>query len=58
VTRAGSASVRAIVTIQRRVQEPLALRILQGEFPAGETIRVDAQGDDLAFTRVVEAVPV
>jgi ATP-dependent Clp protease ATP-binding subunit ClpB len=45
-------------TIQRRVQDPLALRILQGEFPGGETIRVDAQGDDLAFTRVVEAVPV
>jgi len=45
-------------TIQRRVQDPLALRILEGEFAEGDTIRVDARGDDLVFTKVVEAVPV
>jgi ATP-dependent Clp protease ATP-binding subunit ClpB len=44
-------------TIQRRVQDPLALRILQGEFVAGDTVRVDAEAGDLTFTKVVEAVP-
>jgi ATP-dependent Clp protease ATP-binding subunit ClpB len=45
-------------TIQRRVQDPLALKILEGEFAEGDTVRVDARGDELTFTRVVEAVPV
>jgi ATP-dependent Clp protease ATP-binding subunit ClpB len=45
-------------TIQRWVQDPLALRILEGEFAEGDTVRVDAHGDELAFTKVVEAVPV
>jgi ATP-dependent Clp protease ATP-binding subunit ClpB len=44
-------------TIQRRVQDPLALRILAGEFAQGDRVRVDASGDDLVFTRVVDAVP-
>ncbi|HEV8676682.1 MAG TPA: ATP-dependent chaperone ClpB [Methylomirabilota bacterium] len=44
-------------TIQRRVQDPLALKILAGEFAEGDTVRVDAKGDELTFTRVVEAVP-
>ncbi|HPW21681.1 MAG TPA: ATP-dependent chaperone ClpB [Vicinamibacterales bacterium] len=42
--------------IQRMLLDPLALRILQGEFADGDTIRVEAAGDDLAFTRV-EASP-
>ncbi len=45
-------------TIQRRLQDPLALRILEGEFGEGDTVRVDAQDGQLTFTRVVEAVPV
>jgi ATP-dependent Clp protease ATP-binding subunit ClpB len=45
-------------TIQRRVQDPLALKILAGEFAEGDTVRVDAKGDELTFTKVVEAVPV
>jgi ATP-dependent Clp protease ATP-binding subunit ClpB len=45
-------------TIQRRVQDPLALKILAGEFAEGDTVRVDARGDELTFTKVVEAVPV
>jgi ATP-dependent Clp protease ATP-binding subunit ClpB len=45
-------------TIQRRVQDPLALRLLEGEFGEGDTIRVDAKGDDLTFTSVVDATPV
>jgi ATP-dependent Clp protease ATP-binding subunit ClpB len=45
-------------TIQRRVQDPLALKILEGEFAEGDTVKADARGDDLVFTRVAEAVPV
>jgi ATP-dependent Clp protease ATP-binding subunit ClpB len=44
-------------TLQRRVQDPLALRLLEGEFAAGDTVRVDARGDDLVFTKIVAAVP-
>ncbi|MCX6070597.1 MAG: type VI secretion system ATPase TssH, partial [Chloroflexi bacterium] len=40
--------------IQRELQDPLALRLLQGEFRQGETIRVDAGADGLTFTAVVE----
>jgi ATP-dependent Clp protease ATP-binding subunit ClpA len=38
------------------VQDPLALRLLEGEFQPGDTVRVDARGDELSFTKVVEAV--
>jgi ATP-dependent Clp protease ATP-binding subunit ClpB len=37
-------------TIQRRLQDSLALRILEGEFAEGDTIRVDAHGNELVFT--------
>jgi ATP-dependent Clp protease ATP-binding subunit ClpB len=36
--------------IQKLLQDPIALRILQGELKDGETVKVEAQGDDLAFT--------
>ena len=38
--------------IQREVQDPLAMRILEGELPEGSTIRatLDERGDALAFT--------
>ena len=36
-------------TIQRRVLDPLALRILEGDFGEGDTIVVDADGDALAI---------
>jgi ATP-dependent Clp protease ATP-binding subunit ClpB len=39
-------------TIQRKLLDPLALEILQGAFGDGDTIRVEAAGDDLAFVRV------
>jgi ATP-dependent Clp protease ATP-binding subunit ClpB len=45
-------------TIQRRVQDPLALKILEGEFAEGDTVKVDARGGELVFTRVADAVPV
>ena len=44
--------------IQRLVENPLALRLLEGEFAEGETVRVDAQGDELLFERSVAAEPV
>jgi ATP-dependent Clp protease ATP-binding subunit ClpB len=42
--------------IQRLVENPLALRLLDGDFHDGDTIRVDAQNGELAFTRVGEPV--
>jgi ATP-dependent Clp protease ATP-binding subunit ClpB len=45
-------------TLQRRVQDALALRLLEGELVAGDTVRVDAKAGELVFTKAVEAVPV
>src|SRR5581483_11221511 len=42
--------------IQRSVENPLALRLLEGDFGDGDTIRVDAQNGDLVFTKVGEPV--
>ena len=36
--------------IQRRVQDPLALRLLEEDVAEGATVRVDAAGDDAALT--------
>jgi ATP-dependent Clp protease ATP-binding subunit ClpB len=38
-------------TIQRLIQDPLAIKILEGEFKEGDRIQVDAHGDELGFTR-------
>jgi ATP-dependent Clp protease ATP-binding subunit ClpB len=38
-------------TIQRRVLDPLALRVLMGDFSEGDTVTVDGGGEDLAFTK-------
>ncbi len=44
--------------IQREVQDPLALKILEGEFGEGDTIWVDVEGDGLVFRKAIEvAVP-
>jgi ATP-dependent Clp protease ATP-binding subunit ClpB len=37
--------------IQRRVQDPLALKLLQGDFVDGDAIRVDARNGQLTFQR-------
>src|SRR5438067_7780702 len=37
--------------IQRLVENPLAMRLLEGEFADGDTIRVDARDGELAFER-------
>jgi ATP-dependent Clp protease ATP-binding subunit ClpB len=39
--------------LQRLVENPLAQRLLQGQFTEGETIRVDAQNGELVFERLV-----
>jgi ATP-dependent Clp protease ATP-binding subunit ClpB len=40
--------------IQRELQDPLALRILSGDFHEGEVIRADRDGDKLAFSTAVQ----
>ncbi len=37
--------------IQRQLQDPLALKILSGDFGEGDTIAIDARGDELIFAR-------
>ncbi len=41
--------------IQRELQDPLALRLLSGEFPEGSIIRVDRGAEGLEFTPVLQA---
>jgi ATP-dependent Clp protease ATP-binding subunit ClpB len=43
-------------TIQRQILDPLAMRVLQGEFREGDLVRVDASGGKLTFSRVEAAV--
>jgi ATP-dependent Clp protease ATP-binding subunit ClpB len=38
-------------TIQRRVLDPLAMQVLQGEFREGDRVRIDAVGGDLTFSK-------
>jgi ATP-dependent Clp protease ATP-binding subunit ClpB len=44
--------------IQRLVENPLALRLLEGDFAEGDRIRVDAQNGDLVFEKVAEVAAV
>ena len=41
--------------IQRLVQDPLAVKILEHQFKEGDTVTVDAEGDQLVFRRAVAA---
>ncbi len=43
--------------IQRLVENPLALRLLEGDFADGDPIRIDAHGDELVFERAEAASP-
>jgi ATP-dependent Clp protease ATP-binding subunit ClpB len=38
-------------TIQRRILDPLAMKVLQGDFSEGDLVRIDAEGGELRFTR-------
>ena len=42
--------------LQRLVENPLAQRLLEGEFVEGDTIRVDAQNGELVFERAADPV--
>lgn len=42
-------------TIQRRIQDPLALKILEGQFKDGDHIKIDAVDGEFIFSRVAEA---
>jgi ATP-dependent Clp protease ATP-binding subunit ClpB len=37
-------------TIQRLIQDPLAVKILEGEFKEGGQVKIDARGDVLEFS--------
>jgi ATP-dependent Clp protease ATP-binding subunit ClpB len=43
--------------IQRLLENPLALRLLEGEFAEGDTVRVDAKEGELVFEKAVAAEP-
>jgi ATP-dependent Clp protease ATP-binding subunit ClpB len=43
--------------IQRMVENPLALRLLEGEFAEGDTVRVYVSDDEMAFERAPAAEP-
>jgi ATP-dependent Clp protease ATP-binding subunit ClpB len=43
--------------IQRLVENPLALRLLEGEFREGDTVRVEARDGELVFARAEIAEP-
>jgi ATP-dependent Clp protease ATP-binding subunit ClpB len=43
--------------IQRRLQDPIAMAILEGRFRDGDTVRVDAEGDALTIGGGVPASP-
>ena len=45
-------------TIQRMLQDPLAMRILEGEFHEGDTVKVDLKDGQLQLTRVPGHTPV
>jgi ATP-dependent Clp protease ATP-binding subunit ClpB len=36
--------------IQQRLQNPIALEVLEGHFPEGATIKVERRGEELVFT--------
>jgi ATP-dependent Clp protease ATP-binding subunit ClpB len=41
--------------IQRLLENPLAIRLLEGDFGEGDTVRVDAQNGDLVFAKAAAA---
>jgi ATP-dependent Clp protease ATP-binding subunit ClpB len=43
--------------LQRLVENPLALRLLEGEFEEGDAVRVDAENGELVFQKAPVAEP-
>ncbi|HYR48946.1 MAG TPA: ATP-dependent chaperone ClpB [Candidatus Eisenbacteria bacterium] len=44
--------------IQRLVQDPLAMMLLEGKFTEGDTVTVDAKGGEITFTKATSPAPV
>jgi ATP-dependent Clp protease ATP-binding subunit ClpB len=44
--------------IQRELQDPLALALLEGRFCAGDTVYVDVDGDEMVFSEMEEPLAV
>ncbi|MBE0446640.1 MAG: ATP-dependent Clp protease ATP-binding subunit [Actinobacteria bacterium] len=44
-------------TIQRRIENPLASKLLRGEFSEGDTVIVDAEDDKIIFRKTGAAMP-
>ena len=43
-------------TIQRRILDPLAVRVLQGDFREGDTVLIDVKGGELVFNKAEAGV--
>nr|MBA3565567.1 hypothetical protein [Actinomycetota bacterium] len=43
--------------IQRMLENPLALELLEGRFAEGDTVRADVRGDELVFERAEVGTP-
>jgi len=43
--------------IQRQVENPLAMRLLEAEFAEGDTVRVDVENGELIFEKTEAAEP-
>ena len=43
-------------TIQRRILDPLAVRVLQGDFREGDTVLIDVKAGELVFNKVEAGV--
>jgi ATP-dependent Clp protease ATP-binding subunit ClpB len=43
--------------LQRLIENPLALRLLEAEFAEGDTVRVDVRGGELVFAKAPAAEP-
>jgi ATP-dependent Clp protease ATP-binding subunit ClpB len=43
-------------TIQRRILDPLAIKVLEGEFREGDTVRIDVKAGELTFSKVETGV--
>jgi ATP-dependent Clp protease ATP-binding subunit ClpB len=43
--------------LQRLIENPLALRLLEGDFAAGDTVLVDAQEGEIVFEKAGEREP-
>ena len=39
-------------TIQREILDPLAMRVLQGDFVEGDVVRIDAPAGEIVFDKV------